>query len=55
LSIALKEANETEYWLALLKNSKYIETKQFTSIQPEISEIMRLLISSIKTVKKSVS
>lgn len=55
LSIALKEANETEYWLALLKDSEYIETRQFASIQPEISEIMRLLISSIKTVKKSMN
>ncbi len=55
LSIALKEANETEYWLALLKDSEYIETRQFASIQPEISEIMRLLISGIKTVKKSMN
>ena len=32
LNIALKEANETEYWLELLHESDYLEDKQFESI-----------------------
>jgi len=31
LSIALKEANETSYWLSLLNDSNYIQEKHFTS------------------------
>lgn len=53
LSIALKEANETEYWLNLLRDSEYLEKSQFDSIQPEITELLKLLISSIKTAKHS--
>ena len=48
LTIALKEANETEYWLLLLKESGYINDKMFQSIQPEIDELLKLLISSTK-------
>ncbi len=52
LSIALKEANETLYWLSLLKDSEYIDEKMLKSIQPENEELIRLLVSSIKTAKK---
>jgi four helix bundle protein len=53
LSIALKEANETEYWLLLLVKSDYITTLMFQSIEPDIKELLKLLISSIKTAKKN--
>jgi len=53
LSIALKEANETEYWLLLLVKSDYITTPMFQSIEPDIKELLKLLISSIKTAKKN--
>lgn len=53
LSIALKEANETEYWLELLNQSDYIESEQFNSIFPKINELNRLLISIIKSSKKN--
>ena len=53
LSIALKEANETLYWLSLLKDSEYIDEKMFQSIKPDIEELMKLLISSIKTAKQT--
>ena len=36
LSIALKEANETLYWLMLLKDAEYINEKMFQSIKPDI-------------------
>ena len=55
LSIALKEANETDYWLMLLRDANYISPESFASIQPEIIEIMKLLTSSIKTAKKGAS
>ncbi len=51
LSIALKEANETEYWLLLLVESDYIDKKMFDSILPDIKELLKLLISSTKTIK----
>jgi len=51
LTIALKEANETEYWLLLLFESDYLDKKMFNSIYPEIKELLKLLISSTKTVK----
>jgi len=51
LSIALKEANETEYWLELLFQSAYIDQKSFESIQKDIHEILKLLTAIIKTSK----
>lgn len=51
LSIALKEANETEYWLDLLHETKYLEKSKYISIQNDIKEILRLLISIIKSLK----
>ncbi|MBL7885328.1 MAG: four helix bundle protein [Flavobacterium sp.] len=52
LSIALKEANETEYWLDLLFETKYINSSEFQSIKPKIIEILKLLISIINSSKK---
>ena len=49
LSIALKEASETEYWLDLLHDSQYIDNKSFESIHNENIEIIKLLTSIIKT------
>ena len=54
LTIALKEANETEYWLLLLKESGYLNDKMLQSIQPEIDELLKLLISSTKKIKENL-
>jgi len=51
LTIALKEANETEYWLLLLSQSDYIDQNMFNSIYPDIKELLKILISSTKTIK----
>ena len=51
LSIALKEAEETEYWLELLHESGYIEEQSFTSIYEYNNELLKLLITIIKTTK----
>ncbi len=52
LNVALKEANETEYWLLLLKDSGYLNEKMLSSVLPEIKELIKLLISSLKTAKQ---
>ncbi len=51
MNIALKEANETEYWLRLLKDSDYISENQFNSIYLEYIELIKLLISIVKSSK----
>ncbi len=50
----LKEANETEYWLMLLKDSEYISTKSFESIYPDSVELIKLLASIVKTSKEKL-
>ena len=52
LSIALKEANETEYWLKNLHSAKLIEDKGYLSLQKDNEEIIKILVSSIKTMKQ---
>ena len=51
LSIALKEAFETEYWLCLLRDSDYITEKQAESLISDCNEIQKMLTASIKTTK----
>lgn len=53
MSIALKEANETEYWIELLHQSEYISKDSYISIQPDINELIKLLISTVKTAKRN--
>ena len=50
-SIALKEANETLYWIELLHDSEYIDSKTFESIHNEANEITSILASIVKTTK----
>ncbi len=52
LSIALKEAKETEYWLNLLKDSNYISQKKFEEIFNSSNEIIKILSSIILTTKQ---
>ena len=55
LSIALKEADETAYWLELLSESSIIDKKQFDSLYADLDEIISLLISIIKTTKNNIN
>ena len=48
LTISLKEASETEYWLELLHESGYIENEHFQSIYSDCQEIIRILVSITK-------
>ena len=51
LNIALKEANETEYWLELLHESDYLNEQQFESIYNDCGKIAATLTKIIKTTK----
>lgn len=51
VSIALKEAAESEYWLELLYNAEYISKQEFDNLYCECNEINRLLITIVKTSK----
>ena len=53
LSIALKECNETLYWLNLLLDTEYISKEQYDSINSDCQELLALLIASIKTTKQN--
>ena len=53
LHIALKEANETMNWLNLLHDVGYLEEKGFESLANDCNEIIALLVSSLKTIKKN--
>lgn len=54
MAIALKEANETEYWLELLHETKYLETPAFFSIQKDVVELLKLLTSIINSTKRGM-
>ena len=51
LSIALKEANETEYWLKLLLLSDYVKETEYESLQNDLNVIIGTLVKVIKKVK----
>ena len=53
LNIALKESNETEYWLELLYETEYIDDKQFNSLLEDNKNITGTLINIIKTTKNN--
>jgi four helix bundle protein len=51
LSIGLKEANESEYWIELLFQSGYLDDSAYLSLKTDLTELLKLLISIIKTSK----
>ena len=50
-SIALKEANETSYWLDLLHDTGFINDEEYESIQTDCMELKKLLTSIVKTTR----
>ena len=50
-NIALKEANETYYWLSLLHDTDYIDDNQYNSLITDCEELLKLLVSIVKTTK----
>lgn len=51
MAIALKEAQETEYWLELLVQSDLLDQDGYNSVSPEITELLKLLTSIVKTTR----
>lgn len=53
MSIAYKEARETDYWLRLLKDSGYVDAQSFSSISNDCSEILKILYTIIKSTGRN--
>ncbi len=54
MNIALKEANETEYWILLLLKGEYISEKEYNSIALDCNELIKLLVKIVKTTKENL-
>ena len=50
--IALKECNETVYWLELLRETDYLSETEFASIQADCIELRRMLSATTKTIQR---
>src|SRR5690606_3428438 len=51
MSISLKEANETDYWLDLLHATDYIKDNDFAQYKKKSKEMLKLLVSIVKSAK----
>lgn len=54
MSIALKEANETLYWIELLKRTNYINDQDYKILHKDCDELVRMLHSTVLTCKKKL-
>lgn len=54
VSISLKEANETYFWLDLLHDSKYIDEEKYNRMKIQVEELFKMLNSSVITVKQKI-
>jgi len=54
-TVSLKEANETEFWLMLLKDTDYLDVDQFNVLHSQCKELISMLVSSIKTTKSRIN
>jgi four helix bundle protein len=54
MNIALKEANETAYWLNILKDTEYLSLEAFTSLKQSCDELISILVKIVETTKKSL-
>ena len=51
LSIALKEANETKYWIRLFHDTHYFDDTMYNSISNDVNEIVAMLVAIVRTSK----
>jgi len=51
MSIAYKEADETDFWLNLLHDNGYLDDKQFNSLENDITRLLKILTSIVKTMR----
>ena len=54
LSISLKEARETKYWIELLRETDYLTDKEANNILEDLIGVIKLLVSIIKTTKENI-
>ena len=54
MSIAYKEADETDYWLNLLHDNGYLNESQFESLKKDMDRILKILTSIVKTMNEKV-
>ena len=52
MGIALKEANETMYWLRVLYGSEFIKKEQYDELLEDVKELYKILSASVKTTKE---
>ena len=55
MNVALKEANETFYWLSLLRDTDYLSEQIYDSLSADCNELVALLVSIVKSVKSSMT
>ena len=51
--IALKEANETDYWIELLNVSGYLSSAMYRSLKADMVELLKMLVASTKSLKNN--
>ena len=51
MSISLKEASESEFWIELLRDTEYITKEEAESLLNDCGELLRLLMSIVKTIQ----
>jgi four helix bundle protein len=54
MNIALKEANETDYWLLLLSKGEFLTEKEYNSITEDCTELLKMLVKIVKTTKQNL-
>ena len=54
MSIAYKEADETDYWMNLLRDNGYLNDEQFESLSHDMQRILKILTSIVKTMNEKV-
>ncbi len=52
MNIALKEADETQYWLEVLYRSELITKQEYNSLDEDLKEIIAILVSIVKKLKE---
>ena len=55
MNVALKEANETVYWLILMKETQYLKEDEFKSVYADAEELLKMLASIVKTTKMKLN
>ena len=55
MNIALKEADETQYWLEIMEKSEIISKEQFKKFNKDVNEIISILVSTLKTLRRKIA